>query len=75
MASSKRRVWKTFYLESGRDYRELESLWQSWGDSKHKMIFEGAGMIQTNVPLADLRDMFRSVDARWVDYVSDTVRT
>jgi hypothetical protein len=75
MKTGKRRVWKTFYLESGRDYHELESLWQSWGDSKHKMIFEGAGMIQTNVPLADLRDMFRSADARWVDYISDTARS
>jgi len=75
--SRKRRIWKTFYLESGRDYHEIESVWQSWARSKpsHKMIFEGAGMIQTNVPVVELRDIFRTADAKWVDYVSDTEPT
>jgi hypothetical protein len=74
MKGLKRRLWKTFYLESGRDYHELESVWQSWPRSKgsHQMNFAGAGMIQTNVPLSTLRDIFRTADARWVDYVSDT---
>lgn len=77
MARRQRRIWKTFYLESGRDCHEIESVWQSWSRSnpKHKMIFEGAGMIQTNVPLVELRDIFRTADARWVDYVSDTKPT
>lgn len=69
----KRYLWKTFYIESGRDYHELESVWQSWSRSqkKHKMLFQG-GIIETNVPLAELRDIFRVADARWVDYTSDT---
>lgn len=70
----KRYLWKTFYLENGRDYHELESVWQSWSRSqkKHKMFFDGGGVIETNIPLAELRDIFRVADAKWVDYVSDT---
>lgn len=69
----KRRIWKTFYLESGRDYHEIESVWQSWSRSgpSHRMFFEGGGCIETNVPLVELRDIFRTADAKWQDYVSD----
>jgi hypothetical protein len=73
----KRRLWKTFYLESGGAYHEIESVWQSWSRSspKHKMVFEGGGVIQTNVPVSELRDIFRYADVRWVDYVSDVEYT
>lgn len=74
--AKRRRVWKTFYLESGRDYHEIESVWQSWPRStpKHRMYFEGGGLIETNVPIVELRDIFRTADAKWVDYTSDTDR-
>jgi hypothetical protein len=70
----RRHVWKTFYLESGRAYHEIQSVWQSWPRSgkSHKMFFDGGGCIETNVPVAHLRDIFRTADVRWVDYVSDT---
>lgn len=72
----KRHIWKTFYLESGRDYHEIESVWTSWPQSKpaHQMIFEGGGIIQTNVPIAELRDIFSYAEVRWVDYTSATER-
>lgn len=73
----KRRTWKTFYIESGRGYGELQAVWQSWPRSRksHQMLFEGGGCIQTNVPLSELRDLFRTADVKWQDYVSDTDRT
>lgn len=71
--SEQRRTWKTFYIERRNDYRAIQAVWGSWprSQSSHQMLFEGAGCIQTNVPLRELRDLFRIADARWRDYVSD----
>jgi hypothetical protein len=73
-----RRVWKTFYITSGRAFNDLASCWKSFGaDPKHKMFFEdGIGIIETNLPIADLRDLFRAADVRFpTDYTTDTKPT
>ena len=73
-ARQPRRVWKTFYIESGRALNSIESVWQSWPDrSGHTMrVDNGIGMVETNLPVRDLRDLFRLADVRWRDYASDS---
>lgn len=72
MPSEKRRLWKTFFVTDHGDFRSLQSAWGSWKhNSRHRMTFD-RGVIETNLPLAELRSLFRSANVTWIDYVSDT---
>lgn len=68
-----RRIWKTFYITSGREFNDLASCWKSFGtDPRHKMVFEdGPGIIETNLPTSQLRDLFRAASVPFPrDYIT-----
>jgi len=66
-----RRLWKTFYLSSEDDIRNLQMVWQSACERfDYRMIFQ-RGFIETNVPLSLLRNLFRVAEVAWRDHVSD----
>jgi hypothetical protein len=70
---SERRLWKTFYLQREQDRRYIQSVWQVWprSRSEHEMLFHRE-MVETNVPLVELQQIFRSAGVAWCDHVSDT---
>lgn len=70
-----RRIWKTLYITDGREFHDLASAWQSFGAApKHRMVFEdGIGLIETNLPTSQLRDLFRFASVPFPrDYVTDS---
>lgn len=72
---SRRRLWKTFYISDGRERGRLQEVWQSWPVTPKTNVFDiQVGFIETNLPLTELRDLFRIADVKWRDYVSDIER-
>ena len=67
--------WKTFYIMASADFRSLQSGWQSFPHDKHTAVFTGsggAGIMETNLPIIELRSLFRTAGVGWMQYVSDT---
>jgi hypothetical protein len=67
-----RRLWKTFFFDDATDH-ELQSLWHNTPKQNHHvMVFDAPGFVETNLPYAELRAMFRMLDKQMPDHVTDT---
>jgi hypothetical protein len=67
-------IWKDFYITTGREFRQLQSYYESskgaW--AKYTVVFHGGlGSIETNLPYTELRRWFRyALDRPIPDHVS-----